>query len=277
MRRVLTTAAALILGLGLTACSDNPPPAPYLAEAASSTAQTTTSTSTSSEAVTTTVTTVVAKPSKGECAPTREELLANDPSPAGAIFSSYCDGQYQVAAGYATDGSSLQHWNGEKWEYIKSTGKYPVSMKACFYESDLISQGVPADVRAKVMPQLFTCPTSTPEQPAPAPAPAPSPASNLTNVSCGGGRYVLIVESVLAYDGQDPKPLVDAGLARHPGALATSPGACPSLRGRYDGADVYPIYKDYGSDRAGVCAAQARGEGNARELKSSVDNYASPC
>lgn len=276
MRRVITTAAALILGLGLTSCSDNPPPAPYLAEAASSTAPTTTSTSTSPEAVTTTVTTVVAKPSKGECWPDWEASAPTSLA-SGKTFSLYCDGEYQIAVDYGTDGSSLQHWNGEKWEYLKSTGKYPVTMKACFYESDLISQGVPADVRAKVMPQLFTCPTSTPEQPAPAPAPAPSPTSNLTNVSCGGGRYVLIVESVLAYDGQDPKPLVDAGLARHPGALATSPGACPSLRGRYDGADVYPIYKDYGSDRAGVCAAQARGEGNARELKSSVDNYASPC
>ena len=118
---------------------------------------------------------------------------------------------------------------------------------------------------------------STPRlsQPRKPPADESRGSGKFSSVQCDG-RYVVIVDSVLVYPGQDPSPFVNASLAANPGAKATSPGACGSLRASVDGADVYPVYRDYGSDRAGACAAEARGEGNARKLQSAAD-YSSPC
>ncbi|MDY3127211.1 MAG: hypothetical protein SOW59_03655 [Corynebacterium sp.] len=90
------------------------------------------------------------------------------------------------------------------------------------------------------------------------------------------GEYVVIVESVLVPKGQTPTDKVLARVNAHPGAVSTYPGVCGSFRPEVDGKAIYPIYVDYGSDRAKACAAAARGEGNARRLTKAAD-YSSPC
>lgn len=91
-----------------------------------------------------------------------------------------------------------------------------------------------------------------------------------TTPACNG-EVVLIIESVL----DDPARLRDV-LTANPGSTFYMPGACPSLRARIDGQDIYPVVREYGSDVAGVCAAAAAGGGNARILNQDT-SFPSPC
>ncbi|EEI62387.1 hypothetical protein [Corynebacterium glucuronolyticum] len=260
MRRLLSVATILLAGLGLASCNSSPEPAPYLTE---STAATATTEASESVSETTTTVTATAEPSmKERCAPGVGVKVAP-----GEEAVNYCDGEWKYSGTYGSDHLWASHWENGQWKAIDKDGQYPESLLPCYSESLLSGLGAPGGL----IDEAFTCP---PPKPTPT---TTSPAPDRAGMSCAGGRYILIVESVLVYPGQDAGSEVQAGLSRHPGAQATSPGACPSLRAHYDGADVYPIFINYGSDRAGVCAAQARGEGNARELKMSVDNYASPC
>ncbi len=89
-------------------------------------------------------------------------------------------------------------------------------------------------------------------------------------------RGILILESVLVHPGDDARSAIGAALDRNPGSEFTVPGACPSLRSRVDGADVYAVYVDYGNDTGALCSAAARTGGNARVLSDRAE-YVSPC
>lgn len=115
---------------------------------------------------------------------------------------------------------------------------------------------------------------------------APFPGA-LTSVPVAGGaeevsslpcdsRYVLITASILD-NTPDPAGQISAALAMSPGdSMFLMPGACPSLRGFYQGGNVYPVLIDYGFDAAAVCEAARRGGGNARILSDRFE-YLSPC
>lgn len=124
--------------------------------------------------------------------------------------------------------------------------------------------------------------TSTPV----APVPAQFPGAITSVPSAGGvedvsslpcdGRYVLITASILD-NTPDPAEQISAALAMAPGdSMFLMPGACPSLRGFYQGGNVYPVLIDYGFDAAAVCEAARRGGGNARILSDRFE-YLSPC
>ena len=109
----------------------------------------------------------------------------------------------------------------------------------------------------------------------------------VTSVSTGSGtvrasspacdsRGILILESVVVQSGVDTEGAIADALATYPGSEFTTPGACPSLRAQLNGADIYAVYVDYGSDTSGLCSAAASTGGNARIL-SNRNEYVSPC
>lgn len=96
----------------------------------------------------------------------------------------------------------------------------------------------------------------------------------MSSLPCDG-RYVLITASILD-NTPDPAGQIASAMAMSPESMFLAPGACPSLRGFYQGGNVYPVLVDYGFDVEGVCAAARRGGGNARIL-SDRSEYLSPC
>ena len=138
-----------------------------------------------------------------------------------------------------------------------------------------------------VVSETPTTVTTTEPAPEPVPEPVPEPEPETETVTEGAsissyagmqastpacnGEVVLIIESVL----DDPARLRDV-LAANPGSTFYLPGACPSLRARIDGQDIYPVVREYGHDIAGVCAAAASGGGNARILNQDT-SFPSPC
>lgn len=89
------------------------------------------------------------------------------------------------------------------------------------------------------------------------------------------GRGVLVVESVMGnsptFDNE-----VDSALAANPGSVVVAPGTCASLRSSVDGAEVYAVVVDYGSDVSSLCSAEAAGGGYSRVLDNTA-SYRSPC
>lgn len=93
------------------------------------------------------------------------------------------------------------------------------------------------------------------------------------------GRNILILMSVIDEHGAEEtyNHLAEAVLTGSPADKEfTVPGQCSSLRKSVDGNLIYPVYLDFGSDEAGMCAAKARYGGNGRTLNNSGD-FHDPC
>lgn len=211
----------------------------------------------------------------------------------------FCDGQWMLLGDYGTDSMALYYWTGKEWGTYVPDGQFTEgAMTDCYATDKLRDAQAPIDLISTMSRDEMLCnssarmndssgsPSSKSDrggneqhhsQPKSKPRDTDLPPGGdwLPIVGCSGD-YVLIVDSVLVYHGQDPRPLVERSLAAHPGAKATYPEQCGSLRPMSDGAYVYPVFIEYGSNLAGVCAAQARGEGNARKLQEAAD-YSSPC
>lgn len=90
------------------------------------------------------------------------------------------------------------------------------------------------------------------------------------------GKPVLIVESVLDDgSGTQAAARLPEVFAMYPGSVFYLPGACPSLRGVYEGQDVYPVVQEFDSV-ASLCEAWAARGGNPRLLNDDT-SYFSPC
>ncbi|WJY71951.1 hypothetical protein [Corynebacterium auriscanis] len=249
------------------------------AEDAKPSAPTTKKSDESSEAPTSTE--QAAGQDKGPC-----DLAVAVPGVANTV-SLFCDGQWMLAGVDHTSNMGLFYWTGDEWGTYDTDGDHRSgSEDRCYSYGKLKDANAPGQLlnllddktmlcneAARMDSDLGNAPRlSQPKQP---PSDEGRDSGRYSTIQCDG-RYVVIVDSVLIYPGQDPRPFVKASLTANPSAKATTPGACGSLRGSVDGADVYPVYYDYGSDRAGACAAEARGEGNARKLQAAAD-YSSPC
>lgn len=115
----------------------------------------------------------------------------------------------------------------------------------------------------------------TRERPNPTVTSEPARSPRASSPACDS-RGILIVESVIVHAGDDGRRTIGAALDRNPGAEFTTPGACPSLRARVDGGDVYAVYVDYGRDTGSLCSAASNTGNNARVL-SDRNEYLSPC
>lgn len=89
------------------------------------------------------------------------------------------------------------------------------------------------------------------------------------------GRNVLVVGSVMSNSPTFDQE-ISATLSANSGATVLAPGTCASLRSQVDGAGVYAVVVDYGSDVSGLCSAEAAGGGYSRVLDD-TPSYRSPC
>lgn len=220
-----------------------------------------------------------AAPSKGSCEQAKADADMHRP------VSSYCDGQWALIGNYGSDHTELYYWTGDSWGTYEPDGNHSSgAMSPCYERSKLVDAQAPEKLVDEMYQGHQLC-NDTPvssggdssgsQQNNAADSDLPPGGDWLPYLPCQG-NYALIVDSVVVYPGQNPRPLVRKSLAANPGTESTYPGACAAFRSHVDGADVYPIYIDYGSDLAGVCAAESRGEGNARKLQQVAD-YSSPC
>ncbi|AZA14337.1 hypothetical protein ACFPVT_03935 [Corynebacterium choanae] len=180
----------------------------------------------------------------------------------------FCDGEWLVTQ-HSQEMGWVHHWeNG--WVIFSGNEVSPIDDRyACVPRATADRVGLPKPLYEKVLCNDLT--------PAPAPAPARTQASapGFQSPACDG-QYILIVESVIHHPGEDKQALINAALAKYPGASYTNPGQCSSLRARFDGGDVYPIYYSYGFDTASLCQQKARLGGNARSLNRNSDFF-DPC
>lgn len=143
-------------------------------------------------------------------------------------------------------------------------------------EAALEAQGEPVPAAAQGASQSGTAGQPTAPFPgALTSVPVAGGVEEVSSLPCDG-RYVLITASILD-NTPDPAGQISAALAIAPGdSMFLMPGACPSLRGFYQGGNVYPVLIDYGFDAAAVCEAAKHGGGNARILSDRFE-YRSPC
>ncbi|MDY3127215.1 MAG: hypothetical protein SOW59_03675 [Corynebacterium sp.] len=215
--------------------------------------------------------TAQAEPKRGSCNPQLIDPNLNNP------VNLFCDGEWFSLGQYSTANITLYYWTGDRWAEYSSDGTHFTGFE-CYDRDKLVAANAPKELLSIMDGKGQFCTSEA------APNNQSKTASESTaSIGSGDwlpvpacdGSYVVIVESVLVYPGKDAQGLVNSALAKHPGAKATYPGACASFRARVEGADVYPIYYEYGNDLSSACAA-ARSGGNARALKNSAD-YSSPC
>lgn len=240
-----------------------------------------TATSTAETSESTTRTPEETAPSKGSC----DEAIAESGMRRPA--SSFCDGTWALVGDTGTDHTKLFYWTGDSWRTYENHGHHSSgALSPCYARDTLVEDKVPSRLVNKMYQGHLLCddtPSSSGDdspsrsrQNSALPSDDLPPGGDWLPYPPCDGSYALIVDSVVVSPGQDPKPLVRKSLAAHPGAEATYPDQCAAFRGRVDGAYVYPVYIKYGNDLAGVCAAENRGEGNARKLQRVAD-YSSPC
>ena len=90
------------------------------------------------------------------------------------------------------------------------------------------------------------------------------------------GRTILIVQSVLGGNNSTTRNELATALGKDGALEFAPPGQCSSLRGSYNGSDVYPVYFDMGSDQQAACTAKSSWGGNVRTLNNEGD-FSDPC
>ncbi|AZA14335.1 hypothetical protein ACFPVT_03925 [Corynebacterium choanae] len=189
----------------------------------------------------------------------------------------YCDGNWLRLRDTSPEQRHMNFWwrtDQQQWREIEGNGRLPDG-RVCYYPAFLEQLGVPEAIR----PHLPRCSELSSAQAAPANPgrqPASSALRSVQEMPACDGRYILIVESVLQNENQRLEPLLEAALARHPGATFTEPGRCSSLRVYDNGSVIYPIYYPFGNDIQALCSAKARLGGNARSLNENAD-FTDPC
>lgn len=202
-------------------------------------------------------------------------------------FFGGCEGGFAYPGVPRSDYSVLAQWNGETWEAVPSDGVWDgMGLQSdCYSPGRLEELGVPERFASKVR----RCGVYGPgEEPPPANNGGYIPYVGLgeatpkyaSQPACDG-RGILIVDSIVDSGNRDDtmRRIAMEALMMDPTGKTreyTYPGQCPSLRKQVDGRDIYPVYVDFGSDTAGLCAAKKAYGGNARVL-SNREEFVDPC
>lgn len=196
---------------------------------------------------------------------------------------SYCDGIHLYGGLRGSDFTVLARWDGNAWVAIHRDGESPESSFPCYRHERLERLGFPS----KVVDSITACPDdseSTRSQQAPAAGAGTAPlrvglgeaeVAKISNPECDG-RYVLIVDSIIDDEPQRAGTKIAQSIVANRGAHYTSPGQCSSLRAKFNGQAVYPIYYDYGTNRQAMCDAKRQRGGNGRTLNTRGD-FTDPC
>lgn len=218
--------------------------------------------------------------SKGSCDQAKSDSDMRSP------VAHFCDGKWALLGDDGTDHMDLLYWMGDAWGTYESDDYHADGARGeCYDRNKLADAKAPIELRDLMYQKTLLCHQDLPT----------TNEDSSTNTSsadswgrygpdgdwlpwakCDGDSYALIVDSVLVGPDEEPYDPVHESLDAHPGSVSTYPGTCEAFRGEADGMTVYPIYIDYGDDLAGACAAEARGEGQARKLQRVAD-YNSPC
>ena len=201
------------------------------------------------------------------------------------ISISDCDGEFLSVGVPQTDRVAYAQWEHGAWKYIDHDGITFTGFQ-CYDRNRMDSLGVSQAVKDRMLMCQDDVTPSTPGK-----VPKSQLGKNggryievaglgeahypVSTPACDG-RNILIVHSVIEYDRGDAINEIGQTLVMNRGSEFTYPGQCPSLRGQVDGNDVYPVYYDFGSDQAAMCAAKANKGGNARTLNTAGD-FSDPC
>lgn len=216
----------------------------------------------------------------GGCSP------SDFPSSSGNLVVVECTGQWALVGPPQTDGLSTMHWENGQWIRVEEDGKRTFGMSGpCFTSGYMRQLGMPSSFAERVgcgdEPAESSTSTATSTQPADDSSGFISSVStsrgpvSASHPACDG-RTILIVQSVL--DGNNSTTRNElAGALEQDGDLEFAPpGQCPSLRGSYNGSDVYPVYFDMGANQAAACSAKRQWGGNVRTLNNEGD-FSDPC
>lgn len=231
------------------------------------------------------------KKAKADCSDEAFSRSFNE-EPMFGWYHEGCEGDFVVIGPGSSDSYWLAQWDGSKWN--KVDGDEVVEPKdgksfVCFNESTVDRLGV----GPKIKSQLRSCEThnnfgddsgskkkESSDDGSYSYDRVKDDDGYITNVGLGeagkkasypacDGRYILILDSIIA-TGSDQDTfnrLAQSVMFADPsGKEFTIPGQCDSLRKTYHGNDVYPIYLDFGSDKAAACRAKSTYGGNVRPL-----------
>lgn len=228
------------------------------------TAITSTQTSESTSASASSSTSTSANPTEDRCGVLAQNAVSGMTKPQ----QQYCDGEWLWAGQEQSDHLNLYHWT-DRWEYFKPDGTDNYAGYDCYDEDRLEAAGAPEELADK----LNICTSDAPPT-SQAKAAEDEFAWAGSPLQCDG-RYILIVESVLVAPGDNPYDPTWEALKKWPGAHM-SYAVCSSLRGTYDGKDVYAVYYDAGHSVDEVCALKAKYGGTARSMNN-VGDFSDPC
>lgn len=209
-------------------------------------------------------------------------------------YMELCEGNFAYVGQQATDNTFPVQWTGEKWELIEDDGYISEGMgQACYDQETIDDLGIGPRVAARMVKCKASSSGSKPQSSSSSGGgvkvengiikqvvweygevyPASNPACD--------GRNILILESVIDNTGDVQNALSKLGAAMayaggEKQAEFTVPGHCSSLRAYAEGGNVYPVYLDFGSNQAAMCAAKAKYGGNGRTLNNSGD-FSDPC
>ncbi len=186
-----------------------------------------------------------------------------------------CQGNWAYAGIKQTDAVHLLYWTGDKWERYGADGKTFTDF-SCYDKKKLINAGAPPSIinRVTLCRNGGSDPSASNSSTDLVVDTADGAVAN-SHLNCDGS-YILILDSVIVNQGEDATKKIAAALDLNPGASFAKPGACPSLRAQTDGADIYPVFLDFGSDTTRLCSEKAQRGGNARELNT-TGKMLDPC
>lgn len=244
----------------------------------------------SAKAAATTTAQAASKNSEPECT---DAALRRSPGISPELTISECYGDNARIGFPNSDWVEFVHWNGSVWELIPKDGTSPKAvMDGRCYRAAVID---PLNLDPALRSKITTCEELDGASSGSTKSQSSGGSGNnsglITKVSLGeavthasypacDGRNILILQSVIDSHPEKLDTSLEIAFAVMTGDPSnkeyTVPGQCSSLRAKVDGYDIYPVYVDYGSNQAAMCAAKAKYGGNGRTLNNSGD-FGDPC
>lgn len=211
-------------------------------------------------------------------------FVSRSPGFKGNSAVKYCDGSYLLTGVPNTDSVSIALWERDQWKALEKTGEDPTSLYPCYHQETLEMLTFPREI----INSVTLCSDGRQQRPqydgngnrltryVEYVGLGEAKVADISAPQCDG-RYILIHDSVIDNGNDvDLHQHIAGTILAHKTWKYTYPGQCSSLRAQIDGRDIYPIYEDFGTDRAAMCAAQAASGGNGRTLNNNGD-FSDPC